>query len=112
MTQVIESFAAYGESLYPGGVVPREHPDRHSDGAWQSAPCSQADPTTLAGAAMTTRASVASPVSRLWSWIRREREVRRAVVMLRTLDDRTLLDLGIHRSQIEGVVRHGRFCGF
>ena len=44
-----------------------------------------------------------------WSRMRRERQVRRTAAMLRAMDDQTLRDIGIHRSQIESVAVHGRF---
>ena len=39
----------------------------------------------------------------------RRQQRRRALDELLALDDRSLADIGIHRSQIMGVV--GRFCG-
>jgi len=38
----------------------------------------------------------------------REREISRAIDMLSAMDDRSLRDIGLHRSQIGYVVRHGR----
>jgi uncharacterized protein YjiS (DUF1127 family) len=47
----------------------------------------------------------------LWTYGRREREIRRAVAALAELDDRTLRDIGIpHRSHIEQVVRYCHDC--
>jgi uncharacterized protein YjiS (DUF1127 family) len=47
----------------------------------------------------------------LWTYWRREREIKRAVYALENFDDRTLRDMGIqHRSQIEQTVRYGRDC--
>jgi uncharacterized protein YjiS (DUF1127 family) len=47
----------------------------------------------------------------LWTHWRREREIRKAVMALGELDDRTLRDIGIpHRSQIDEVVRYCRDC--
>jgi uncharacterized protein YjiS (DUF1127 family) len=46
----------------------------------------------------------------LWSllcYIRRERESARSISLLGRLDDRTLQDIGIHRSQITQAVRYG-----
>lgn len=69
----------------------------------------QEDLARPAGARTPARVSILSPVRGLWSRLLREREVTRMVAMLKTLDDRTLKDIGIHRSQIEGVARHGDF---
>jgi uncharacterized protein YjiS (DUF1127 family) len=50
-------------------------------------------------------------VAAIWSHMRREREVRRAIDTLVELDDFTLKDIGIHhRSQIEYAVRNGHDC--
>ncbi|HEV2153717.1 DUF1127 domain-containing protein [Bradyrhizobium sp.] len=47
----------------------------------------------------------------LFAWLRRERQIRQAVVALQELDDRTLRDLGIRcRSEIEWTVRYCRDC--
>jgi uncharacterized protein YjiS (DUF1127 family) len=53
--------------------------------------------------------SLAEMIVTLWTYWRREREIRRAVAALAEYDDRTLRDLGIcGRSDIERVVR---YCG-
>jgi uncharacterized protein YjiS (DUF1127 family) len=52
-----------------------------------------------------------SPVGRLMhkiSEIREEHSIRRTVLLLQTMDDSTLSDIGIGRSDIEYKVRHGR----
>lgn len=47
----------------------------------------------------------------LWTYVRREREIRRAVAALAKFDDRTLRDIGIpHRSRIEQVIRYCHDC--
>jgi uncharacterized protein YjiS (DUF1127 family) len=43
----------------------------------------------------------------LWSDIHQWRERRQAATMLRKLDDHTLRDIGIHRCEIEAVLRNG-----
>jgi uncharacterized protein YjiS (DUF1127 family) len=45
-----------------------------------------------------------------WAWqvYRREREIARAIAYLSTLNDHTLRDIGLHRSEIEDAVRRGR----
>ena len=43
-----------------------------------------------------------------WRWrLRRERDIRSAIGALESLDDWMLKDIGIHRCQIEHVVRYG-----
>ena len=50
-------------------------------------------------------------ITGLWTYWRREREIKRAVYALERFDDRTLRDMGIHhRSQIEQTVRYCRDC--
>lgn len=44
---------------------------------------------------------------KLWGWLQRERTIARGIKDLGSLDDRTLRDLGIHRSEISHIVRHG-----
>ena len=48
-----------------------------------------------------------SSIARFWARMRRERNVRRTMVRLSALDDWTLKDIGLHRSQVESVARHG-----
>ena len=55
--------------------------------------------------------SLCQPVGTLWTYWRREQQLRNAVTALAELDDRTLRDIGIpHRSQIEQAVRYCRDC--
>lgn len=49
----------------------------------------------------------ASPSARFWSGLGRERNVRQTIMSLSALDDLTLKDIGLHRSQIESVARYG-----
>lgn len=42
-----------------------------------------------------------------YRFIQREREIGRAISMLSAMDDRSLRDIGLHRSQIEHMVRYG-----
>jgi uncharacterized protein YjiS (DUF1127 family) len=67
-----------------------------------SAPLSKA----FNGLIVATKAAAAY----LWSllcYIRREREIARSISLLGGLDDRTLKDIGLLRSQITQAVRHG-----
>jgi uncharacterized protein YjiS (DUF1127 family) len=55
--------------------------------------------------------SPCSTVASRWTHWRRERQIKKAVVALLALDDRTLRDIGIpHRSEIEQVVRYCFDC--
>ena len=62
----------------------------------------------VAGGFADTFKSAAAYVWDLCRRIRRERDIARSIVQLSNLDDRTLLDMGIQRSQIPHVVRYGR----
>jgi uncharacterized protein YjiS (DUF1127 family) len=49
-------------------------------------------------------------IAHLIAWIRTEHRVRRDLAELRAADDRLLADIGLSRSEIDDVVRHGRRC--
>jgi uncharacterized protein YjiS (DUF1127 family) len=72
---------------------------------------SDASPRSIAArmswllAAMRRSARTASPVVRLVSWMRREWELKRAIMDLKALDDYKLRDMGVPRCQIENLVR-------
>jgi uncharacterized protein YjiS (DUF1127 family) len=51
---------------------------------------------------------IASIVSRYWSSMLRERELRKGISVLQTFDDHMLKDIGVSRHEIEKVGRHGR----
>jgi uncharacterized protein YjiS (DUF1127 family) len=55
----------------------------------------------FASAAMWTAAGFAA---RLFAALRRQLAIRAALAELRSLDDRTLRDIGFHRSEIESIV--------
>jgi uncharacterized protein YjiS (DUF1127 family) len=52
-------------------------------------------------------AAIASTLAGLWSDIHQWRERRHAALLLRELDDHTLRDIGIHRCEIEAVLKSG-----
>jgi uncharacterized protein YjiS (DUF1127 family) len=52
-------------------------------------------------------ATIGSTLAGLWSDIHRWRERRHAALLLRELDDHTLRDIGIHRCEIEAVLKSG-----
>jgi uncharacterized protein YjiS (DUF1127 family) len=52
--------------------------------------------------------ALARPIRQGIAWIGSRRRLHRAVEELRALDDRTLRDIGLGRSQIEYAARYGR----
>jgi uncharacterized protein YjiS (DUF1127 family) len=46
-------------------------------------------------------------IARLWSALCREWQTQRTIARLEALDDHMLKDIGIHRSQIQSVAKHG-----
>jgi uncharacterized protein YjiS (DUF1127 family) len=55
----------------------------------------------------TRSASSSLLIARLWSALCREWQTQRTIVRLEALDDHMLKDIGIHRSQIPSVAKHG-----
>jgi uncharacterized protein YjiS (DUF1127 family) len=51
--------------------------------------------------------AIGSSIVAWWRRLRRERNIRSAIAALESLDDWMLKDVGIHRCQIEHVVRYG-----
>jgi uncharacterized protein YjiS (DUF1127 family) len=62
----------------------------------------------VAGGLTDSTRAAAAYLWNLWCRIRREREIARSIALLSRLDDRTLHDIGVHRSQIAHAVRYGR----
>lgn len=52
-------------------------------------------------------ASIRSAITGMWSTIRQWRATRRAIAELRTLDDRSLRDIGLLRCEIDAIPRIG-----
>ncbi len=71
----------------------------------------RASPTSTGEGSSGRGALVRSAVTRLWSTFCKKWHMAQARRELYELDDHTLKDIGIHRSQIESVVRHGRLYG-
>jgi uncharacterized protein YjiS (DUF1127 family) len=113
---LVEGFAAYGQAVYPSFVDPSKIDD-HQEPAPGSQSRSRAQGEQKSEAPWLTasypRATpggwikrVKSEVAKVWSSMRFERRVRLTMTALARLDDRTLKDSGLHRSQIESVARH------
>lgn len=124
LAQLIAGFAACGEAMYPGFAVPAEFIDgqepewnsqphrwaQHERGdevPWLNAsnPWMSGDPERSATPGWSAR--LTSPVARFWSRMRYERRVRLTIAKLEELDDQTLKNIEIHRSQAASVARHG-----
>jgi uncharacterized protein YjiS (DUF1127 family) len=125
---LIESFAAYGEAMSPSivdnrALIDGQKLERNSRTRWQDQGGHGSDvpwlnasqPRMTEAAERSARARTASPgwsakvaasVARFWSRMRQERETRLTMTQLEALDDHTLKDIGLHRSQVESVVRH------
>jgi uncharacterized protein YjiS (DUF1127 family) len=129
VAHLIQGFAAYGEAIHPsfvdhGGLTDGNEPKRdselrgpaeighRSDAPWLNAsysrmgekPWQSAKPRA---ASPGWSATIASPAIRFWSRMRRARRIRLTITRLEALDDHMLKDIGIHRSKIESVARHG-----
>jgi uncharacterized protein YjiS (DUF1127 family) len=128
VTVMIESLAASAQAMYPVCPTPGETDEEDAGPALRNTRLVEPgnDPTWFPGTQtslfddwlamekISTRsfgwsARVRARVVRLWSTVCRARQRRRAIAELEALDDRILKDIGIHRSQIESVVRRGNF---
>ena len=69
---------------------------------------SRSSTSSVTGGFVEKFRSAAAYVWVLCRRIRRERDIARSIAQLSSLDDRTLLDMGIQRSQIAHVARYGR----
>jgi uncharacterized protein YjiS (DUF1127 family) len=52
--------------------------------------------------------TVTQAISRRVAWVRRRMEIARCERHLHEMPDNMLRDIGMHRSEISGVVRYGR----
>jgi uncharacterized protein YjiS (DUF1127 family) len=123
-----ESFAAYCDTMYPsimdrGGLMDGQGLEPNSRPRWQEQGehgsnmpwLNASQPRMNEAAERSARARTTSPgwsakvvasVARFWSKMRDERETRLTMTKLEALDDHMLKDIGLHRSQVESIVRH------
>jgi uncharacterized protein YjiS (DUF1127 family) len=94
---LIEGFALGATAFHPG---PWSLP---IDEGTEAGFAREAEP---AGPGLMTR--IGASVARTWHAFRRHQEVSRATKMLAEMDDRSLRDIGLSRSDIGHAVRHGR----
>jgi uncharacterized protein YjiS (DUF1127 family) len=84
-------------------VQARSEPSKSSFRTYSSFPTAQAPRPSAHWPAM-----VGSTLAGLWSNMNQWRARRQAAVLLRELDDHTLRDIGVHRCEIEAVLRTGQ----
>jgi uncharacterized protein YjiS (DUF1127 family) len=131
----MEGFAVYGAALHPSAAfsvdeasvsanahqaqfagnrhpaVARERASRHLNGSNFIAPGPAAWSEQCPREHADWLARFGKQVVALWTYWRREQEIRRAVGALAEYDERTLRDLGIQgRADIERMVRYCRDC--
>jgi uncharacterized protein YjiS (DUF1127 family) len=102
IAQTLAGCAAYAQAMYPVFVDLDEHDPAGGSQPERSEPAPAASPGW--------GASIASLAGKLQSSMRRGRDRRLAMAELRTLDDRSLRDMGISRYDIEHIARHGDRC--
>ena len=129
MSYVVEGYALYAAALYPplfhdvssAEIFSRYSSDRTYGPGWAAndvgvndnlralppLACDEATQTPSSYGLTAAIKAAAQRLQRLWRHIREERETARAISLLANLDDRTLQDIGLHRSQIAHVARYG-----
>jgi uncharacterized protein YjiS (DUF1127 family) len=58
----------------------------------------------LSARPLTASRPSTGPVARAWQWLRARQVERKTIQLLSALDNRTLKDIGMDRSEIESVV--------
>lgn len=117
IAETLQGFAAYGEAMYPICFDLGEDLDcrgsaerlQWEDRAWHSSGFAEPDDVARSASERTASPSlsvwITSPFVKLWSR-RRRRERRQTIAELRSLDDRTLEDIGISRYPTEYFPRN------
>jgi uncharacterized protein YjiS (DUF1127 family) len=118
---LIEGFALFATTLHPEVflTISEQARSERETGKRRTAPRSESDPTIVCGTGVygpltcfeTARGDVAgrrtwifsitSFFAEIWSRMLREREIRHIRAAWKTIDDRTLKDIGISRYEIE-----------
>jgi len=131
MMWLFESFAAYGEAMYPSFYELGEHMPYRDTGLrapyargveqyleevsipWEAH--GRPEPVEVPPAAPARipvapqRSWARRPLARLWSSLRRMRRTRQTRLTLESLDDETLHDIGVARCQIDRIATHENF---
>jgi uncharacterized protein YjiS (DUF1127 family) len=133
--QALAGCAAYAEAMYPGladahsgygndGQLSHQMPSAAKDEIGRAAaialprqiapsvPAVEAESMARSEQARpaVSSVSIASLIDRFRSSMRRRRERRLAIAELQALDERSLRDIGISRSDIAYIVRHRNLC--
>jgi uncharacterized protein YjiS (DUF1127 family) len=107
----LQSHASYSSEWIDARRLPANEwaePTDSSGGADETAHRTDGAHTETSHGARRWSAILAGFVARAWQAYRHEREIARAIAYLSTLNDHTLRDIGLHRSEIEEAVRRGR----
>jgi uncharacterized protein YjiS (DUF1127 family) len=107
----LQNYASYSSEWLDGRAVPANEGSAATDASGGAdTAVRRIEPATTTAAHRPRRWPAALAGFFAWAWqaYRREREIARAVAYLSTLNDHTLRDIGLHRSEIEEAVRHGR----
>jgi uncharacterized protein YjiS (DUF1127 family) len=103
---VIEGFALGATAFHPGPWV-------HPIDGFIEADLALARESGPSRPSIGVRAlqAIGGAIVRFWRYLRERREVSRATALLAGMDDRSLQDIGLSRSDIGRAVRHGRDWG-
>jgi uncharacterized protein YjiS (DUF1127 family) len=106
LESMIDCFALGATAFHPGPWVYPIDVEREFD----LAVARESQPRRPGVGARAVRA-IGGAAVRFWRYVRERREVSRATRMLAEMDDRSLQDIGVSRTDIGRAVRHGRDWG-
>jgi len=112
IAQALAGCAAYAEAMYPGYVehVDRNDPPRDAPSRCSGALPAEGECVVRPEAARPSSVDLRALIGGFRSRMRRGRDRRLAMAELRALDDRSLRDIGISRSDIDYIARRGDRC--